>query len=231
MASLTPFFIRGNLMKVVYLNKDFVVVNKPPLVPSQSDLSGDTDAMTLASEILKSHGENGRLWLVHRLDRVVGGLLVFARNEKTAALLSSLVAKGELFKGYLAVAEGEASGGELVDYVYKDSLTNKAYVVNTLRRGAKEARLEYKPISQKDGKTLVDVELKTGRFHQIRVQFSSRKMSLVGDKKYGSRDGKARNPALFAYKLAFSLFGESYSFEARPDVTLYPWNLFCEEIK
>ena len=103
--------------------------------------------------------------------------------------------------------------------------------MKTERRGAKSATLCYTPLSFEDGKTLVDIELKTGRFHQIRAQFSSRKMALVGDKKYGSRDAKAKNPALFAYKLAFSLFGEEFSFEARPDTALYPWNLFCEEIK
>ncbi len=218
-------------MEIVYLNKDFVIVNKPPTVPSQSDLSGDFDAMTLTSQILKSKGESDKLWLVHRLDRVVGGLLVFARNKEAAARLSSLVANGGLFKGYLAVVEGEATGGELVDFIYKDSVTGKAYVVKTERKGAKSAVLSYVPISVKDGKTLVDIELKTGRFHQIRAQFSSRKMPLVGDKKYGSRDAKSKNPALFAYKLAFSLFGEDYSFEARPDFSLYPWNLFCEEMK
>ena len=220
-------------MKIVFKNKDFIVVNKPSLVPSQSDLSGDADAMTLASEMLKAEGEPDRLWLIHRLDRVVGGLLVFARNQRTAAELSRIVAEGELFKGYLAVVEGEAHGGELFDYVYKDSATSKAYAVKTERRGAKSATLCYTPVSFEDGKTLVDIELKTGRFHQIRVQFSSRKMPLVGDKKYGSRDAKSKTPALFAYKLAFSLFGESYSFSALPDINKYPFNLFknYEEIK
>ena len=215
----------------VFKNKDIVVINKAPLVPSQSDLSGDADAMTQTSELLKANGESDKLWLIHRLDRVVGGLLVFARNPKSAAELSRIVRDNELYKGYLAVVEGDATGGELVDYLYKDSTTNKAYVVKNERKGAKLARLSYAPISRKDGKTLVDIDLKTGRFHQIRAQFSSRKMSLVGDKKYGSRDGKARQPALFAYKLAFSLFGESYSLEAKPDLNIYPWNLFCEEIK
>ena len=109
------------MIEIIYQNKDFIVVNKPPLVPSQSDLTGDSDAMTLASEMLKSLGENGKLWLIHRLDRVVGGLLVFARNPKSAAELSRLVRDNELYKGYLAVVEGEAPGGELVDFLYKDS--------------------------------------------------------------------------------------------------------------
>ena len=218
-------------MDIVFKNQDFVIINKPPLVPSQKDLSGDNDAMALLAESLKTAGERDKLWLVHRLDRVVGGLLVFARNQKSAAALSQIVADGSLFKGYLAVVEGEAPGGELCDFLYKDSMTNKAYVVKTERKGAKAASLSYQPISFKDGKTLVRINLKTGRFHQIRAQFSSRKMSLVGDKKYGSRDQKAKHPALFAYKLEFSLFGKEYSFEARPDFSIYPWNLFCEEMK
>ena len=220
-------------MELVYCNKDFLVINKPPLVPSQKDLSKDDDAMTLSSSMLEALGEDGKLWLVHRLDRVVGGLLVFARNQRTAAELSRLVASGELFKGYIAVVEGEASGGELFDYIYKDSMTNKAYVVKSERRGAKSASLSYVPLSFKDSKTLVKIVLKTGRFHQIRVQFSSRKMPLVGDKKYGSRDAKSKLPALFASELKFSLFGENHSFEALPDIKQYPWNLFqnYEDIK
>ena len=218
-------------MEILFKNKDFLVVNKPPLVPSQSDPSGDKDAMSLASEMLKEAGERDALWLIHRLDRVVGGLLVFARNQRSAAELSHIVRENELFKGYLAVVEGEAPGGELCDFLYKDSMTSKAYVVKSERRGAKLALLNYTPISSKDGKTLVDIELKTGRFHQIRAQFSIRGIPLVGDKKYGSRDQKSKVPALFAYKLAFTLFGKAFSFEAKPDFNNYPWNLFSEEMK
>ncbi|MBQ7333250.1 MAG: RNA pseudouridine synthase [Clostridia bacterium] len=217
-------------MKIVFKNQDFLVVNKPPLVPSQKDLSGDADAMTLAAEILKAKGENDKLWLVHRLDRVVGGLLVFARCPKAAAYFSAEVQNGGLFKGYLAVAEGEAPGGVLSDFIYKDSASGKAYAVKTERKGAKAAELVYKPLSFNNGKTLVDIELKTGRFHQIRVQFSSRQMSLVGDKKYGSRDSLSKRPALFAYKLGFFYNGKKYLFKALPDLTLYPWNLYEKDI-
>jgi len=218
-------------MEIVFKTNDFLIVNKPPLVPSQPDPSGDSDAMTLASSMLEAMGESSKLWLVHRLDRVVGGLLVFARCAKAAAELSRLAASGGLSKGYLAVVEGDAPGGELCDFIYKDSVTSKAYVVKSERKGAKAASLFYNPIKTLDGKTLVDIDLRTGRFHQIRVQFSSRKMSLVGDKKYGSRDVKSKHPALFAYKLSFSLFGKEYSFKQLPDLTLYPWNIFCEDIK
>ncbi len=218
------------MIEFIHLEKDFLVINKPPLVPSQKDLSGDADAMTLTAEILKAKGENDKLWLVHRLDRVVGGLLVFARCAKAAAELSRLIADGALFKGYLAVAEGEAPGGVLSDFIYKDSSSGKAYAVKTERKGAKAAELVYKPLSFKNGKTLVDIELRTGRFHQIRVQFSSRKMSLIGDKKYGNRDSLSKRPALFAYKLGFSYKGKAYSFKALPDLTLYPWNLYENDI-
>ena len=216
-------------MEIVFKNRDFIVINKPPLVPSQSDPSGEADAMKLTAECLSELGEKNTLWLVHRLDRVVGGLLVFARRKEAAAELSALIQNGDFSKEYLAVAEGEAPGGEMQDFLYKDSVTNKAYAVKTERRGAKVARLSYMPIGVNNGKTLVNIKLETGRFHQIRAQFASRKMPLVGDKKYGSRDFVSRQPALFAHKISFKLFGEDYSFSAKPDLSLYPWNLFKEE--
>ncbi len=216
-------------LEIVFKNKEFVVINKPPLVPSQPDPSGDEDAMTKTAEMLKEMGERDKLWLVHRLDRVVGGLLVFARNQKVAAELSALAASGGIEKHYLAVCLGDAPGGEMRDFLYKDSLTKKAYVCQSARKGAKEAVLEYRKLSSQNGMTLVEIDLKTGRFHQIRAQFSSRKLPLAGDKKYGSRDGKSKVPALFAFKLGFELFGKKYSFSAMPDCKKYPWSLFAED--
>lgn len=217
-------------MQIVFKNKDFIIVNKPAGIPSQSDLTNDDDAMTLTSAKLRKLGEGSELWLIHRLDRVVGGLLVFARNKKSAAILSSLAASGGLEKRYIAALEGEAEGGLLNDFIYKDSTSLKAYVTDRKRAGVKEARLEYKPLSFALGKTLVHIDLITGRFHQIRVQFSSRKMPLVGDKKYGSRDSVSKNPALFACRLGFDFKGEHYEFKALPDTDKYPWNLFENKI-
>lgn len=214
------------ILEIVFKNKDFVVINKDPFVPSQPDPTGDEDAFTMTSRYLRENGEKEKLWLIHRLDRVVGGLLVFARNQRSAAELSRLAAEGGIEKLYLAVCEGDAPGGEMRDFLFKDSLTKKAYVASSMRKGAKEAVLEYRKLSSENGLTLVEIDLKTGRFHQIRAQFSSRKLSLVGDKKYGSRDSGAKSPALFANKLGFTLFGKKYSFSAKPDGQKYPWSIF-----
>lgn len=212
------------MIEIVFKCKDFVVVNKPSGMPSQSDPSGDLDAMSAASELLLSLGESGALWLVHRLDRVVGGLLVFARNKAAAAELSKIISESRLEKRYLAVCEGSAPGGEMSDFIFKDG--GKAFVSDRKRAGFKEANLSYVQLYEKDGKTLVDIELRTGRFHQIRAQFSSRKMPLVGDKKYGSRDTKSRAPALFARGLSFEFKKQNYSFSLMPDWKAYPWNIF-----
>ena len=220
-------------MEILYKSKNAVVVYKPPLLSSQSDNTGDFDAMTLTSAHLRELGEDGRLWLVHRLDKVVGGLMVFARTQRAAAELSKIVADGSLCKEYLAIIHGAAPYGLLEDYLFKDTTSGKAYVVKTERRGAKLARLDASPIAYTEeagGISLVRVKLHTGRFHQIRAQLSSRGASIVGDKKYGSRDRAARTPALFAYHLSISLFGENIDVTRRPDTEEYPWSHFKAKI-
>jgi 23S rRNA pseudouridine1911/1915/1917 synthase len=213
-------------IKIVYKNRNLVIIDKPAGIPSQSDPTGDKDAMTLTSEALASFGEPSQLWLVHRLDRTVGGLICFARNKKSAAELSKIASDGSMKKNYIAVCHGHAEGGEYCDLLFKDSITSKAYVVKTERKGAKEAKLIAKPMEEKDGMTLVSVKLLTGRFHQIRAQMSARGNSLVGDKKYGSRDSATRYPSLFANALSFELFGKKISVAALPDASVYPWSVF-----
>lgn len=217
-------------MEILYKNKNFIAVNKPIGTPSQKDQTGAPDAMTLTSEYLASIGEPSALWLVHRLDRVVGGILVFARTKSAAASLSAAFAERGAEKYYLAVIEGEAEGGEMRDFLYKDSAKGKAFVVERERHGVKEARLEYSPIAavDYDGRrlTLVTIKLHTGRFHQIRAQFASRRHFLVGDGKYGSKDNRAKTPALFAYRLALTFGGKEYEITATPDLSAYPWSLF-----
>lgn len=221
------------MIEILYKNKNIAVVLKPAGIPTQSDTSGDGDAMTLTARKLCELGEPSGLWLVHRLDRVVGGLVVFARNKATAALLSELVSGRGMEKEYLAIVEGRAVGGALRDYVYKDSAKGKAFVIDGMRRGAKEALLEYIPLAELEWKggirTLVRVKLHTGRFHQIRVQFASRGMPLVGDGKYGSRDNRAKMPALFAARLAFETKNDRIDVERLPDISTYPWSLFVGE--
>ena len=216
-------------IEIIYLDENVIAVNKPVGMPSQSDPSGDTDAMSAASVQLSEMGEDGMLYLVHRLDRTVGGILVFARNKKSAAALSALVSGEGMGKKYLAVCHGKAEEGEYRDYLYRDSALGKAFVVKSARRGAKEAILNLSVMEEAEDMTLVRVTLKTGRFHQIRVQLASRGHSLVGDKKYGSRDQKRRTPCLFSYHLLFELFGKKISLFASPDIDEYPWSRFAIE--
>ena len=217
-------------MKIVKIARDFVVAVKPIGIPSQADTSGDTDAMSMLSEILASLGENPELWLVHRLDRTVGGLIVFARTARAAAELSKSLGTESFIKDYLAVAEGDPQGGEYIDLIYKDARISKAFIVEKKRIGVKEARLHATPLSKKDGRSLVKVRLSTGRYHQIRVQFAHRRCPLVGDGKYGSRDKGSRTPALFAYHLGFELGGRVNDYFASPDIGSYPWSMFEDEI-
>ncbi len=221
-------------MEFVFKNKNCVVVYKPAGLPSQPDPSGDKDALTLTSEKLASRGESSELYLVHRLDRVVGGLLIFARNKRAAAELSRLVSGEGIGKEYLAVFDGFLEGGTLKDLIYKDSRASKAFVVDKERAGVKSAELDFVSVSSvqtdKGVKTLVKVKLKTGRFHQIRVQFASRKAPICGDGKYGSKDNLSKMPALFSYRLSTELFGEKILATKLPDLNEYPWSLFDEDL-
>ena len=221
------------MTQIIHKTKNFVIINKPAGVPTQSDTTGDEDAMTMTSRMLSSQGEPSDLWLVHRLDRVVSGLVVFARSKAFAAALSELVGGRGMEKEYLAVVEGRALGGVMRDLLYKDSKKGKAFVVDTERRGAKKAELEYTPLAfietERGIRTLVRIRLHTGRFHQIRAQFATRGMSLVGDGKYGSHDNKAKMPALFASRLAFTVKDEKIDVALLPDISAYPWSLFKKE--
>ena len=145
------------------------------------------------------------MYPVHRLDQAVGGVMVYARTAEAAAALSRQIQHSAWEKTYLAVVEGtpEAPEGELVDLLYHDQRRNKTYVVTRERRGVKEARLLYRILATEQGRSLVAIRLLTGRTHQIRVQFASRGLPLVGDGRYGARD---RQPpmGLWCWKLSFN---------------------------
>lgn len=215
-------------MKIAFENKNLVVINKPAGTPSLSDPSGDADAMSLTSAEI-----GAELWPVHRLDRTVGGLMVFAKNKKTAATLSGEVGGHGMTKEYFAVVEGRAEGGTYEDFIYRDSRLSKAFIVKGERRGAKRASLTATPIrtvtTERGERTLVRVLLHTGRYHQIRVQLASRGTPIVGDGKYGSRDNAAKMPALFSSHLAFTVGGREISVTEKPNLENYPWSLFLEE--
>ena len=222
-------------MLIAFKNNDFLVINKPVGMPSQPDPTGDVDAISATAEHLRASGERDDLWLVHRLDRGVGGLMVLARSKRAAAALSELVSGEGLKKDYMAICRGESSGGRMTDLLFKDSAKGKSFVVDRERQGVKKAELTATPLSVKTvGEslmTLLSVKLLTGRFHQIRAQLSSRKTPLVGDKKYGDSDRRAKFPTLFSYKVSFELFGKSYEVSARPNTEAYPWCEFKEEIE
>ena len=218
-------------MQIVYKDENAVIVNKPTGTPSQPDPSGTPDALTLTAELLRSLGESDSLYPVHRLDLVVGGLLLFARTKRAAAALSELVASDGIGKIYLAVTDGEIAAARMVDWLKKDSVRSVAVAAKPDTKGAKEAILELSPIAVKDTargkKQLSKIALLTGRFHQIRAQLSLRGTPITGDKKYSSRDSHAKAPALFSHALSFKLFGKEISARALPDQTVYPWSEFA----
>ena len=221
------------MINILYKSKNALVIYKEPGVPSQSDPTGDPDAMTLASEHLTSFGESSKLWLVHRLDRVVGGVLAFARNKQYAAILSEYVKERLITKEYYAVVDGETNDATLENFLYKDARAGKSFVIDKERQGAKFARLSYRVLAtvetEKGKKSLIYITLDTGRFHQIRTQLSYIGHPICGDGKYGSRDNKAKSIALMASHLALDLPSEKIDVRALPDRNVYPWSLFTDE--
>ena len=186
-------------ISILYEDKHLVVCIKPRGVLSQTDSKG-SDAMP---ELLATQC-GGVFYPVHRLDREVSGVMVYARTREAAAKLSQLVGDHEKFcKQYLAVAEGilEEKEGFLEDLLFHDRFKNKTYVVDRMRGGVKAAKLSYEVLEEKEGKSLVRVRLYTGRTHQIRVQFSSRGLPLAGDRRYGAAGGG--DIALFSESLTF----------------------------
>lgn len=207
-------------------DENIIVCVKPAGVLSQSS-EKDENMISLLNGYFEQAGKNCTAYPVHRLDRETSGLIVYAKNSRAAAKLSEQIAKNEIKKRYFAVIKGvpEEKSGVLKDLLFRDKQKNKSYVVKRKRGGVKEASLEYEVIGEKDGMSLVDILLHTGRTHQIRVQFSSRKMPLYGDGRYGGGGG---NLALFAHSLEFihPVTGEKMHFTALPDTEEFPWNKF-----
>ena len=158
----------------------------------------------------------GEIYPIHRLDKNVGGIMVYARTKQAAAALSKAVQEGAMVKEYVAMVHGTPPAeGDWEDLLFKDSRKNKVFAVKKERKGVKYARLEFRRLSA--GETsLVHIRLHTGRSHQIRVQFSSRGYPLVGDHKYGSRDQRTE-PMLFSCRISFPWQGETKVFVALPD--------------
>ena len=161
----------------------------------------------------------GEIYTLHRLDQNVGGVMVYAKNKKTAAAFSKLIQDGQLIKEYVALVHGTPpEEGDLQDLLFKDSRKNKVFVVKKQRAGVKAARLTYKRIRAGES-SLVRIRLYTGRSHQIRVQFSSRGFPLVGDHKYGSK-AQETAPMLYSCCLTFPYKGQQMRIESLPDWAL-----------
>ena len=178
-------------------------------------------------ELLREATGAKEICCVHRLDRETGGLMVYAKTKQAAAELSAAIAAGKLEKEYLAVVQGRPEpAGTLRDLLYRDQAKNKSYVVQRMRRGVREAELSYRLLAEREGLSLLRVRLVTGRSHQIRVQFASRGMPLVGDGKYGSA-WRDRGLALWSTALSFPhpVTGEALRRELPPPAD-WPWSLF-----
>ena len=215
---------------IIFKTKNYIICKKTIGVSSQKT-DGTKDMPSLLSESTGIPANS--IYTIHRLDNLVGGTMVYALDKGSAAKLSTLVADGKMQKTYLAIIHGkpEEKSGFMEDLLFKDSSKNKSYVVKRIRKGVKRALLEYELIDtvQYDGKelSLVKILLHTGRTHQIRVQFSHRKLPLVGDRRYGS--GKDDCPvALWSHELKFTspFDSEDKTYSSLPDVEKFPWCLF-----
>ena len=187
-------------LNILYEDIHIIVVEKIINIPSQADSSKDIDMLTIIKKYIKEkYNKPGNVYLglVHRLDRPVGGIMVFAKTSKAASRLTESMKKNEFHKKYLAIVRGTLKE-KLINYIKKDNKNNS--IITTKEEG-KYAELEYDVLKTKNNLTLVDINLMTGRHHQIRVQFKNIGHPLYGDQRYGIQDKK--QIALYAYKLEF----------------------------
>lgn len=218
----------GKVMNnILYEDNHIIVVEKKINIPVQEDESKDEDLLTIIKKYIKDkYNKPGNVYLglVHRLDRPVGGIMVFAKTSKAASRLSDQVRTHQISKKYYAIVEGKLNKeGILKDKLLKDTKTN---IVRVDKNG-KDSELSYKLVNTKDNLNLVDIDLKTGRSHQIRVQFSSRNNPLYGDQKYNKGAKVGEQIALFAYQLSFyhPTTKELMTFKL-PLPNRYPFNIF-----
>ncbi len=218
-------------LNVLYEDNHIIVVVKEPGIPVQEDKTGDEDMLTIIKQYLKEkYNKPGNVYLglVHRLDRMVGGVMVFAKTSKAASRISEYIRQKNVKKRYLAIVNGTLPVSdkkiELRDYILKNERLNMSSVVDKSKKGAKESVLEYKVLKnfKYKGKdySLVDIDLHTGRHHQIRVQFANIGHPLYGDIKYGNKINKVgQNLALFSYYLSFfhPTKDEYLEFEYKPN--------------
>jgi len=225
-------------LSVVYEDNHVIVVVKPQNIPTQEDESKDKDLLSIVKEYIKEkENKPGNVYvgLVHRLDRPTGGVMVFAKTSKAASRLSQQIANGELKKKYLAVVLNKPKEKrlKLVNYLQKNARTNTVQVVPELTTGAKRAELEYNLLDANEKVSLVEVDLYTGRSHQIRVQMKHIGCPVYGDVKYGGdKLAKGHNLALWAYELKFihPTTKENMTFKVYPPEDKIPWSVFNLDI-
>ena len=192
-------------MEILFSDRDIVLCVKPVGLDSE---------IQMPAALKETLG--GEIFPVHRLDKNVGGVMIFARTQAAAASLSRAIQEGKLIKEYVALVHGTPpESGDWEDLLWKDSGKNKVFVVKRMRGGVKKARLEFTRLTSGE-ESLVRIRLHTGRSHQIRVQFASRGYPLVGDHKYGARDNVPA-PMLYSCKLTFPHKGKLLEFEKLPD--------------
>jgi len=213
-------------LHILYEDRFLVLCVKPSGVLSEGSPDGASMPGLLRSHYRARH-ENDYIATVHRLDRAVGGVMLFSRRREVTGRLTAAIAQHQVTKEYLAVLRGtpEKPQDTLTDLLFRDASHNKSYVVQRMRKGVREARLDYITLDNRDGLTLVRVRLHTGRTHQIRVQFSHRGLPLLGDIRYGSK--APCPPALWSCRLALvhPVTGEALDVTCPPP-DAYPWNLF-----
>lgn len=224
-------------LKVIYEDNHIIVVEKPVNVPSQGDKTGDVDMLTIIKEYLKEkYNKPGNVYLglIHRLDRPVGGVMVFAKTSKSAARLSEQVRDKVFKKKYLVIVNGkfDKETGVLSDYLLKNERKNMSRVVPEGTKNSKYAELDYEVLKYDEELNLsvLKINLHTGRHHQIRVQLSSRNHSIYGDQKYGGR-GHGKQICLWAYELTINhpITKEEMTFKSIPNIEK-SWKIL-EDIK
>ena len=192
-------------MEILYSDKALAVCVKPVGLDSEQEVP---------AALIQVLG--GEIFPIHRLDKNVGGVMVYARTRQAAAALSRAIQEGSMVKEYVALVHGTPpETGDWEDLLFKDSAKNKVFVVKKERKGVKKARLAYRVLTSGPD-SLVRIRLHTGRSHQIRVQFASRGYPLAGDHKYGARDDLSA-PMLFSCRVSFPWQGSLRSYEALPD--------------
>ncbi len=220
-------------VNVIHEDNHILVVEKPVNIPTQQDETNDIDMLTILKNDLKQrHNKPGNVFLglVHRLDRPVGGVMIFAKTSKAASRLCEQVRNRQFKKIYIAVVHGTLvqKNASLEDYLLKDTKTNIVKVVGKQVEGAKHALLDYCVVKEHGSYSLVRINLHTGRPHQIRVQFSNAGHPLYGDQKYGNKVNKpGQQIALWANQIIINhpTTKEEMKFTSRP-LTIEPWVWF-----